>query len=98
MRFHSRDGASPFAFRREARVGDAGEAATSVRVGGERFESAVVATDRAGIYLVNVEEKGEAGDEAGDRGGRRGGGRGKGRGWSIALASRRKSATTTSAR
>ena len=66
MRFHSRDGASPFAFRREVRVGDVGEAATSVRVGGERFESAVVATDRAGIYLVNVEEKGEAKDEAGD--------------------------------
>ena len=66
LRFHSRDGASPFAFRREVRVGDVGEAATSVRVGGERFESAVVATDRAGIYLVNVEAKDEAGDEAGD--------------------------------
>ena len=47
-------------------VGDVGEAATSVRVGGERFDSAVVATDRAGIYLVNVEAKDEAGDEAGD--------------------------------
>jgi len=66
LRFHARDGASPFGgdFRREVRLGDVGEAATSVRVGGERFDSAVVVTDRAGIYLVNVEAGDEAGDEA----------------------------------
>ena len=57
LRFHAHPNAKAGAtFDREVLVGDVGERATFVSVGGERFESAVVATDRAGIYLVNVED------------------------------------------
>ena len=57
LRFHAHPNAKAGAvFDREVLVGDVGERATFVSVGGERFESAVVATDSAGIYLVNVED------------------------------------------